>query len=26
VVDQERQRLVDWSNQLAALHGQRAKL
>jgi len=26
VVDQERQRLADWSNQLAALHGQRAKL
>jgi valyl-tRNA synthetase len=26
VVEQERQRLVDWSNQLAALHGQRAKL
>ncbi|KRA53543.1 valine--tRNA ligase [Pseudoxanthomonas sp. Root65] len=26
VVDQERQRLVDWSHQLAALHGQRAKL
>ncbi|WP_334180162.1 valine--tRNA ligase [Pseudoxanthomonas sp.] len=26
VVEQERQRLIDWSNQLAALHGQRAKL
>ncbi|MCH2091289.1 MAG: valine--tRNA ligase [Pseudoxanthomonas sp.] len=26
VVDQERQRLADWSSQLAALHGQRAKL
>ncbi|WP_312769847.1 valine--tRNA ligase [Pseudoxanthomonas mexicana] len=26
VVEQERQRLVDWSNQLVALHGQRAKL
>ena len=26
VVEQERQRLVDWSNQLTALHGQRAKL
>ncbi|WP_448482698.1 valine--tRNA ligase [Pseudoxanthomonas mexicana] len=26
VVDQERQRLADWSNQLVALHGQRAKL
>ena len=26
VVEQERQRLVDWSSQLAALHGQRAKL
>ncbi|WFC42628.1 valine--tRNA ligase [Pseudoxanthomonas sp. SE1] len=26
VVEQERQRLADWSNQLVALHGQRAKL
>ena len=26
VVEQERQRLVDWSNQLTALHGRRAKL
>ncbi len=26
VVDQERQRLADWSSQLAALHAQRAKL
>ena len=26
VVEQERQRLVDWSSQLAALHAQRAKL
>ncbi len=26
VVDQERQRLIDWSSQLAALHAQRAKL
>jgi len=26
VVEQERQRLADWSSQLAALHGQRAKL
>ena len=26
VVEQERQRLIDWSNQLTALHGQRAKL
>ncbi|KRA46661.1 valine--tRNA ligase [Pseudoxanthomonas sp. Root630] len=26
VIDQERQRLADWSGQLAALHGQRAKL
>ena len=26
VVEQERQRLVDWSHQLTALHGQRAKL
>ncbi len=26
VVDQERQRLVDWSNQLAALQAQRARL
>lgn len=26
VVEQERQRLADWSNQLAALHAQRAKL
>ena len=26
VVEQERQRLADWSSQLAALHAQRAKL
>jgi valyl-tRNA synthetase len=26
VVEQERQRLAEWSNQLTALHGQRAKL